>query len=159
MKDITFAQFWDAYGLKRDKIAAERAWKRLGKRDQRAAFAGIQAYREDCEKHGRMMMYAQGYITHRRWEDDFSADAGESEKLKMLRSLKERLGSKESKKSEKLSAAAGMVNVQWPMNNPQEARDREAESRSRQREEWQRQSVSHEEAKLDPEYLRALREA
>ena len=70
MKEITFSQFWDAYGLKRDKIAAERAWKRLGKRDQRAAFDGIKAYKEDCANHNRMMMYAQGYLNHRRWEDE-----------------------------------------------------------------------------------------
>ena len=70
MEEITFTDFWNAYGLKRDKIAAERAWKRLGKRDQRAAFDGIKTYKEDCSKHGRMMMYAQGYLNHRRWEDE-----------------------------------------------------------------------------------------
>ena len=143
MKDITFTQFWDAYGLKRDKIAAERAWKRLGKRDQRAAFAGIQAYREDCEKHGRMMMYAQGYITHRRWEDE----PEDNSKFKIQNS--------------KLSATASVpgVSPSGPIPSTAAARDREAEARSLQREEWQRHSVSHEEAKLDPEYLRALREA
>ena len=73
-KAITFEQFWDAYGLKRDKIAAERAWNKLPAKDRQAAFSGISAYRQDCADHNRMMMYAQGYITHRRWEDDFTVD-------------------------------------------------------------------------------------
>lgn len=71
----TFEQFWNLYGLKRDKIAAERAWKRLSAKDRRAAVEGIKPYRQDCADHNRMMMYPQGYLNHRRWEDDFSAPA------------------------------------------------------------------------------------
>ena len=65
-----FQQFWDGYGLKRDRIAAERAWKRLSAKDRRAAMAGITAYRGDCLRRGVSMMYAQGYLNHRRWEDE-----------------------------------------------------------------------------------------
>lgn len=71
-KKIDFQTFWNAYGLKRDRIAAERAWKRLSVKEQRAACTGIHAYREDCQRRGIAMMYAQGYLNHRRWED-FSA--------------------------------------------------------------------------------------
>ena len=67
-----FKRFWNLYGLKRDKIGAERAWKRLGKKDRMAAMDGIAAYREDCAKRRCDMMYPQGYLTHRRWEDEFS---------------------------------------------------------------------------------------
>lgn len=67
---ITFQAFWDAYALKRDRIAAERAWKKLSARDRQAAFAGIGRYDEDCKKRGISKMYAQGYISHRRWEDE-----------------------------------------------------------------------------------------
>lgn len=67
---IDFQTFWNAYGLKRDRIAAERAWKRLSAKDQQAAYAGIPAYCEDCQRRGIAMMYAQGYINHRRWEDE-----------------------------------------------------------------------------------------
>ena len=66
----TFSAFWDAYGYKRDKVAAERAWNRLSVRDKAAAFAGISAYKKDCMLCGRQMMYAQGYLNHRRWEDE-----------------------------------------------------------------------------------------
>ena len=65
-----FGEFWDAYGLKRDRIAAERAWKRLPARDRTAAFDGIGAYRDACRRRGIAMMYGQGYLTHRRWEDE-----------------------------------------------------------------------------------------
>lgn len=71
-KEYTFQQFWEAYGLKRDRIRAERAWNRLSEKDRRAAMNGIKPYRQDCEAHNRMMMYAQGYLNNRRWEDDFS---------------------------------------------------------------------------------------
>ena len=65
-----FREFWDAYGLKRDRLAAERAWNRLSARDKAAALAGIPAYREDCRRQGIAMMYGQGYLNHRRWEDE-----------------------------------------------------------------------------------------
>ena len=66
----SFQDFWDAYALKRDRIAAERAWKHLSAKDQQAAIAGIAAYREDCERRGISRMYAQGYLNHHRWEDE-----------------------------------------------------------------------------------------
>ncbi len=66
----TFSEFWDAYGLKRDRMAAEKAFLRLSTKDRLAAFNGIAAYRADCQQRGIAMMYAQGYINHRRWEDE-----------------------------------------------------------------------------------------
>ena len=66
----TFPEFWNAYGLKRDRMAAEKAFLRLSAKDRLAAFNGIAAYRADCEQRGIRMMYAQGYINHRRWEDE-----------------------------------------------------------------------------------------
>ena len=70
IKELDFKMFWDAYGLKRDRIAAERAWKRLSAKDKAAALDGIERYRKDCRTRGISMMYAQGYINHRRWEDE-----------------------------------------------------------------------------------------
>ena len=65
-----FEQFWDSYGLKRDKVAAKRSWLRLSMTDRRAAIAGIARYKDDCEARGIQRMYAQGYLNHRRWEDE-----------------------------------------------------------------------------------------
>ena len=70
-KAPAFQEFWDAYALKRDRMAAERAWRRLSAKDRLAAFAGIASYTADCERRGISRMYAQGYLNHRRWEDDF----------------------------------------------------------------------------------------
>ena len=70
MTTPTFQQFWDAYALKRDRFAAEKTWKRLTHADRRLAIAGIDAYRSDCEQRGISRMYAQGYLSHRRWEDE-----------------------------------------------------------------------------------------
>lgn len=81
---LDFKEFWDSYALKRDRIAAERAWLRMSIKDQRAAMAGIAAYREECRRRGISMMYAQGYLNHRRWEDeptDNSQLAKENEQL------------------------------------------------------------------------------
>lgn len=72
-KAPTFEEFWNAYGLKRDRIAAERAWNKLNAKDKRAAIMGIAAYNADCEQRGISRMYGQGYLNHRRWEDDFRA--------------------------------------------------------------------------------------
>ena len=72
--DQEFQKFWDAYGLKRDRVAAERAWRKLSKGDRRAALAGIARYRDDCEARGISRMYAQGYLNHRRWEDEADTD-------------------------------------------------------------------------------------
>lgn len=69
-----FKAFWDAYGKKRDRGAAEKVWKRLSARDRRAAVEGIAAYREACRRDGVAMMYGQGYLSHRRWEDEEDAD-------------------------------------------------------------------------------------
>jgi len=65
-----FNTFWNAYALKRDKMAAERAWKRLSVKDQRAALDGIGAYRNVCQRDGIRMCYPQGYLNGHRWEDD-----------------------------------------------------------------------------------------
>lgn len=69
----TFQQFWDAYGLKRDRIAAERVWNRLTAKDKRKAIRAIDDYTADCARRGISRMYAQGYLSHRRFEDDFTA--------------------------------------------------------------------------------------
>ena len=70
MADNGFKAFWDAYGLKRERAAAEAVWNHLSVKDRRAAMAGIKAYREDCQRRGVAMKYAQGYLSHRRWEDE-----------------------------------------------------------------------------------------
>lgn len=69
-KAPTFNEFWDAYGLKRNKLKAEPAWNRLTAQEKRAAIAGIPAYRAACQQQGIAMMYPQNYIRDHRWEDE-----------------------------------------------------------------------------------------
>ena len=70
-----FDRFWNLYALKRDKVAAQRAWQRLTAADRRAAIDGIPAYHEACQQRGIAMMYPQGYLNHRRWEDEAEPEA------------------------------------------------------------------------------------
>lgn len=70
MNGLDFNTFWNAYALKLDRKGAERAWKRLSQKDKKAALAGIDIYRGECHRRGVRMMYAQGYLNHRRWEDE-----------------------------------------------------------------------------------------
>ena len=65
-----FEKFWDEYAMKLDRIAAVRAWNNLDKDLRRAAIDGIQHYREICETLGIRRMWPQGYLNHRRWEDE-----------------------------------------------------------------------------------------
>lgn len=68
----SFEQFWDAYGIKRDRKAAERAWNRLSRASRRAAYDGIARYKADCAARGINCMYAQGYLNHERWKDEIN---------------------------------------------------------------------------------------
>ena len=69
---VTFKQFHNAYGkaygAEIDRIAAERAWKRLTDHDRRAAIAGITAYRDYCQGKGVAMAYPSKYLNLHRWE-------------------------------------------------------------------------------------------
>ncbi len=69
---VTFEQFWDAYGVKKSKKDAERAWKKLSKADKDAAMKAIPAYQQDCVRCDRQRQYAATYLNKRTFEDDFS---------------------------------------------------------------------------------------
>ena len=76
-----FKLFWQAYDYKRGKEKAWTAWKRLSQRDREAAMAGVAAYKADCERFDRQMLYAQGYLNQRRWEDDFNSGLENAERI------------------------------------------------------------------------------
>ena len=68
-----FTDFWRAYGIAYGshpaRLAAARAWNRMSGRDKRAAYKGIDGYREQCRNTGVAMKQAPGYLSDRRWED------------------------------------------------------------------------------------------
>ena len=68
--------YGEAYGAKVDRIAAERAWKRLSDEDRRAAIAGIGRYRDYCLGKGIAMKYPSGYLSLHRWEIEAAGDGG-----------------------------------------------------------------------------------
>lgn len=74
--DPEFDVFWQAYPNKRDKIGAISAWRRLSKKDRKAAMTALPAFITDCKAEGRAFVYAVRYLTHRRWEDDFTSSPG-----------------------------------------------------------------------------------
>ena len=76
-----FKLFWQAYDFKRGKEKAWTAWKRLSQRDREAAMAGIEPYKADCKKFDRPMLYPQGYLHQRRWEDDFNSGLENAERI------------------------------------------------------------------------------
>ena len=65
-----FEKFWDKYAMKLDRIAVIKAWNNLDKDLRRKAIDGIQHYCEICETLGGKRMWPQGYLNHRRWEDE-----------------------------------------------------------------------------------------
>lgn len=65
-----FEKFWTKYAMKVDRIAAVRAWNKLDKDLRREAIDGIQHYRDVCDSLGAKRMWPQGYLNHRRWEDE-----------------------------------------------------------------------------------------
>lgn len=72
--EISFEEFWNAYGYKKSKTQAERAWNRLSSADKTNAFSSIPDYKRDCQACGRSMKYPATYLNGRTWEDDFSSN-------------------------------------------------------------------------------------
>lgn len=70
-KAPAFSDFWQAYPLHMGKREAKRAWDRLSARDKQKALAGIPAYREYVQQTGVFVMYPQGWLNGRRWEDEY----------------------------------------------------------------------------------------
>ena len=70
-KKITFEEFWEKYPLHKAKQDAEKVWKRLSAKDQRAAFNGIDRYKEYLQRTGISIKYAHGWLNGRRWEDEY----------------------------------------------------------------------------------------
>lgn len=72
--DDLFEKFWEAYGNKKSKEPAMKAWKRLTKEEKEAAIKRIPEYKEDCRLHERQMKYPATYLNQKTWEDDFDCD-------------------------------------------------------------------------------------
>lgn len=72
-----FLKFWNTFNFKRNKQAAEKAWKKLNNKDRAEAIAKIpnyHAYLEHKRSTGfnQNSLYPATYLNGRRWEDDYS---------------------------------------------------------------------------------------
>lgn len=72
-EDLSFESFWDAYGYKvGKKYRVKKLWESLDNTDRAAALAGIRKYDRYLNLHkGIAKAYAETYLRHRYWENDY----------------------------------------------------------------------------------------
>jgi len=72
-----FIQFWDAFGYKRGKGGAEKAWKAIPHMDAALLEKILDAARKEAAlrpsliEKGRTPKMAQGWLNEKRWEDEY----------------------------------------------------------------------------------------
>lgn len=73
VNETPFAKFWDKVPHKVNKVAAQKAWKKLGKEDRRNATKFLTAFYSHWGKMhpGASPLHVSTYLNNRRWEDDF----------------------------------------------------------------------------------------
>lgn len=75
----TFNRFWDAYGYKKGRGGAEKAWATIPTLTDALVEQICEAARKEAaqrpalEAQGRTPKWAQGWLSERRWEDDYEA--------------------------------------------------------------------------------------
>ena len=77
-----FLVFWEAYPKRRDKITAQRAWRRIAPSsdDLFAILQGINRYMASGEwKDPQFIPYPATFLNGRRWEDEIGRGAHEVE--------------------------------------------------------------------------------
>lgn len=67
--EVTFQEFYDAYGNKHKKQVAENAWKRLSKKDRVLAYQYIEKYKNKKRMDGTAMAYPATYLNQAVWND------------------------------------------------------------------------------------------
>lgn len=71
--DLSFENFWNAYGKKQKRTVAEKLWKKLTKKDKLAAFKSINRYNNWLNNNaGIAKQLPDTFIRQRRWLDDFN---------------------------------------------------------------------------------------
>jgi hypothetical protein len=71
--EVTFEMFWQRFGLKRNKLHAEKLWEKLRKTEQVEAWHRIEAYDKYCKKnaHWYQRMYPDTWLRGRQWESEW----------------------------------------------------------------------------------------
>ena len=68
--DLTFDRFWNEYGCKKDRVSAEKHWRKMPDDEKAKAIAAIKRYQYDCKNHNRDMIYAVRYLKNMRYMDE-----------------------------------------------------------------------------------------
>lgn len=68
---LAFEDFYKLYPLKKSRQTAEKAWKRLNKKDRQQAIEKLPDYINDCVNESRSFKHPATYLNQRTWEDDF----------------------------------------------------------------------------------------
>lgn len=66
--------FWPLYPVQKDRLRAERAWKRLTAEQRIQALEALPAYIADCQRTGTYYQYAQGWLNGHRFMDYVTED-------------------------------------------------------------------------------------
>lgn len=71
--EVSFDMFWQRFGLKRNKLQAEKLWEKLRKTEQVEAWHRIAAYDKYCKKNGHwyQRMYPDTWLRNRQWESEW----------------------------------------------------------------------------------------
>lgn len=71
--DLSFNAFWKNYKHPVKKVASEKAWNRLSKKDRIDALAGIKAYFGMLSRKHIAKAHPSTYLNQRYWEDDHNS--------------------------------------------------------------------------------------
>lgn len=68
--DLTFEKFWKEYGCKKDKVQAEKYWRKMPDDEKAKAISAIKRFKHDCKMHNREMVYPIRYLRNMRYMDE-----------------------------------------------------------------------------------------
>lgn len=68
---VSFETFWQAYGNKKSKPTAEKAWNKLTPEQQHSALDAIPAFKASIPD-WHSLPYPASYLNQHRWEDDLT---------------------------------------------------------------------------------------
>lgn len=70
LQEVTFEQFYEAFGNKVGKVKAENVWKRLSRAEQLKAFNHLPKYKNYLKLNpGIAHLYPATYLNQKRWND------------------------------------------------------------------------------------------
>lgn len=66
---VSFEDFWEAYGVKKDKKVSQDVWKRLKALEQQKAINAISRYNNELKLSNEFKKHPKTYLRQKKWED------------------------------------------------------------------------------------------